>query len=197
VRYLWGVVLDLIKQLAPEDECQALLIEVLVSLMEGPPPAGAARIQYEAIWPQTHLRKTLPDWRAVWSDFELEAPVFPRHEDRRGRVARWPDGVLPGAWRAALSGLEWKNLNSFIARLHSAAPELKLLDLVGLRAMLEALEETQPTHVLDDVLPAAACWIIHAGGRLKGNKTPYAQWDDTSETKHSHGVWASCMKGGG
>lgn len=120
----------------------------------------------------------------MWSDFELDAPVLPPYQDRRGHVARWLDGVLPGPWRAALSGPEWRNLYSFVARLHSAAPELKLLDVIGLRAMLEALEESQPTHVLEDVLPAAACWIIYAGGRLKGNKIPYAQWDDTSETKH-------------
>lgn len=111
----------------------------------------------------------------MWSDFELDAPVFPRYEDQHGHIARWPDGVLPGPWRAALSGPEWSSLNPFVARLHSAAPELQLLDLVGLRAMLEALEETQPAHVLEDVLPAAACWIIYAGGMLNGNKIPDAQ----------------------
>lgn len=53
--------LRLIKQLAPENERQALLIEVLLSLREEPPPAEAARIEYEALWTPTYFWKTLPD----------------------------------------------------------------------------------------------------------------------------------------
>ncbi|KAF2717874.1 hypothetical protein K431DRAFT_288121 [Polychaeton citri CBS 116435] len=120
----------------------------------------------------------------VWSDLEQDAPLHPRLEDRPGyvntRSERPPWRPEPGRW---LTAGEWTNLNAFMARLHTAAPDLPKVDLRGLFAMIEALEQPLTPSQLEDVLPAAACWVVYAGEELRRNDTPYAHYDDDGGSK--------------
>jgi hypothetical protein len=72
----------------------------------------------------------LPKWWAVWTDYEKEAPLVLRLEDRSDSTTK-PTKIPLGPWCVPLSGIEWTSLNAFAARLHVAS-SLKYLDLRGL-----------------------------------------------------------------
>lgn len=181
VCFIWGVLLDLVKQLSPDDSQQAELVKLLVSIQDQPPPTGNGHAEYEEKYPLNSFWKDLPHWRAVLSDFENDAPFVPPYKDREGNVKYSPDGVLPGPWSGTLSGPEWTSLSAFVARLHTAAPTLWYLDVKALHALLEALEENHAaTDTLDNLVPAAACWIIYAGSALKNNDIDYIQLEGNS-----------------
>ena len=74
-------------------------------------------------------------------------------------------------------------MNAFIARLHAKTPDIIHLDLRGLFAMIEALEQELTAIQLEDVLPVAACWIIYAGEALRSNDIPYATYNSDGGTK--------------
>ena len=105
--------------------------------------------------------------------------MHPRLEDRVNYAGR---GIARSPWRLdpgkSLTGGEWANINAFLARLHTAAPDVARLDVRELFAMIEALEQPLTSSRLEDVLPAAAYWIIYAGNELRGNDIPYAFYND-------------------
>lgn len=74
-----------------------------------------------------------------------------------------------------MSGAEWKNLNAFVARLHAIIDGIPYIDLKGLYAFLDALENPIPVTVLDDLVPLAACLILYAGFKLKYNDIGYPE----------------------
>lgn len=49
--------------------------------------------------------------------------------------------------------------------------------------MIEALEQPLTPSQLDDVLPAAACWILYAGKELRNNDVDYPCPPDTGGTR--------------
>jgi hypothetical protein len=98
-------------------------------------------------------------WRAVWDDYEFDAPLLPRMGERKSYRCLLTK-FLPGPWRNRDGGpmvsIAWASLNAFGARLH-AQTDLALLDVRALFALMEALEDDRSTRALDDVVPAAAC----------------------------------------
>ena len=181
VEYLWATLFWIVKQLPPNDPRQFSLAEIFLQIREIPLPAGEGRDAYEEdaldqFWTD------LPFWRATWSDYEREAPLVPPMGMRPGAIEDAPSRArLP--WRGTpLLGSEWTNLNAFLAKLHSAS-DLPYLDLKGLYALLEALEERQARETVEDLLPAAACWILYAGEALWSNSVPYPHYRDIDGSK--------------
>ena len=181
-RVLFAILLNIVTKLnhaAVELDC---LIKLVLSFREVPLPASVAR----DVDPQdldSNMNEDLNNLRNVLSDFIDDAPLNPRLESR-------PYHYIPSQrppWRRQqgeyLTGGEWESINAFIARLHVAAPDLAKLDLHGLYAMIEALEQQLTSNQLDDVLPAAAAWIIYAGSELRNNDFPYAYYPSDGGSK--------------
>lgn len=82
-----------------------------------------------------------------------------------------------------MSGSELTNLDAFAASLHNVIDGLPYLDLKGLFALLDALEESNPTTALDNLVLPVACWILYAGFKLKTNDVGYPEsgYDDGSK----------------
>lgn len=57
---------------------------------------------------------------------------------------------------------EWTNMNAFVARCNTSLPAIKFT-IFPLKVMNHALEEKRRPDSLDDNVPAAAVWILHAG----------------------------------
>ena len=182
-RMLFAIILAIVKQLDADATQQNNLITLVLSLRELPLPANVA----QGIDPGpmgSDMNRSLTQFIHVWSDIEYDAPLHPRFDDRPGLPI--VSGERP-PWRLEpnryLSATAWTNLNAFMARLHTSAPDVQRLDTRGLFAMIEALEQPLTPSRLDDVLPAAACWIIYAGQVLKKNDIPYAYFPEDFGSK--------------
>lgn len=181
-RVLFGVLCTMVKQLDAAAPQQDYMVTLVLSLRDVPVPATAMQ---GFDYPDEHkdMNRELLCLKNVWADFDQDAPLHPRLEDR----SIYPRAREGSPWRLeqfrSLSGQEWTNLNAFVARLHVAAPDLWHWDLRGLYAMIEALEQPLSSSRLDDVLPAAASWIIYAGEQLKSNDVPYAYYPDDGGAK--------------
>ena len=68
-------------------------------------------------------------------------------------------------------------MNAVLAKLH-AATNVDKLDTLGLFALKDALEWEHDTKAFDDLVPAAAVWVVFAGKALKFNNVGYAQYPD-------------------
>ena len=177
-RILFATVFTVIKQLDAAAVRQDHLIKLVLSLRDVPlPPTVTQEIAPGDL--DDNINEDLSKLINVFSDFERDAPLHPRLEDRANYAGR---GIARSPWRLepgeTLTAGEWANVNAFLARLHTAAPDVARLDVRGLFAMIEALEQPLTSSQLDDVLPAAAYWIIYGGNELRGNDIPYAFYDD-------------------
>lgn len=188
--YFWGIVYHLAKQISCDDVRHSKLVSVLLAISEQPPPANVPPefdlYQGDKFWTD------LPLWRAVWCDLEDVAPFRPSMEDRE---AMEPGGPLlagedtPWIGHRRFSRDEWTNLNAFQARFHAAIPHLRCGDVLGLYAHLEALEQDyRDVDALEDLVPAAACWIVYAGTTLKNDARYYAAYDTPDETDYTKRV---------
>jgi hypothetical protein len=182
-RVLFGILFTVVKQIDVTSAQQDHLIKLVLSLRHMPLPATVAQEIDPRRDLDSNMNEELNKLINVLSDFEREAPLHPHLENRPNYTHRSREHP---PWRQrCLTAGEWVNINAFIARLHTSAPDLTKLDLRGLFAMIEALELPLTSSQLDDVLPAAACWIIYAGNELRNNDIPYAYYDDDGGTKRS------------
>ena len=182
IAFFWGALFWIIKQLPPDDSRQYSLIKLLLKIREQPSPPGQGRVTYEELYVSSQFWKDLPQWRAIWAAYELQAPLIPPMRDRRSSNSSGR-AVLPESWCPPLSGSEWTSVNAFLARLHTASPGLRYSDLKGMWTILEALEREHTPSTLDDLVPSAACWILYAGRELKNNSEDYPQYDFDDESK--------------
>ena len=60
-----------------------------------------------------------------------------------------------------------------MAKLH-AATDLELLEIRGLFALLDTLEDDVTSEAANNLVPAATVWIAYAGEKLKANNINYA-----------------------
>lgn len=176
-RVFFAILLTLLQQIDADAAEQEYLIELVVLLSKLPLPASVLEEIDEEDWMKMEMNTDLSNFKNIWSGISHDAPLHPRLDDRDGYIDHWPNVARP-PWRQAqwryMSARSWGNLNAFLARLHTAAPDSTHLDLHGLYAMIEALEEPRSPSQLEDVLPAAAYWIIYAGNALRNNNVPYA-----------------------
>ena len=177
-RVLFAILFTIVKQLDAAAAQQDHLITLVTSFREVPLPTAVV----QGIDPRdldSNMNEDLAKVINVLADFERDAPLHPRLEDRPNyRIAkRQPWRLAPSQ---CLTADEWASINAFLARLHRSAPDVLYLDLRGLFAMMEALELPLTSSELEDVLPAAACWIIYAGHELKTNSMPYPSAEDTT-----------------
>lgn len=173
-RVFFAILLSLLQQIDAAAPEQDYLVALVVQLRDVPIPTSVLEeIDERAI--DIDMNYELNHLKHVWANFEHDAPLHPRLDDRRDFVDNAP--IRP-PWRQErghyMTARSWGNISAFLARLHTAAPDVIKLDLRGLYAMIEALEEPRSPIQLEDVLPTAAYWIIYAGNELRNNNVPYA-----------------------
>ena len=179
-RVLFGILLTMVKQVDAASTQQNHQINLITSLRRVPLPATVAG-QIEPRDLDSNMNEELNKLMTVLSDFERDAPLRPRLEDRPKYT---PSSRVQTPWRQrCLTAGERANVNASIARLHISALDLTKLDLGGLFAMIEALEQPLTASQLEDGLPAAACWIIYTGNELRDNDIPYSYYDDDGGSK--------------
>ncbi len=185
-RVMFGILFTIITQLDAAAPSQDHLVKLVLSLRCVPLPATVVQ-GFEVNDPgalDSDMNQDLSKLKNVLSSFEADAPLHPRNEDRPN-IPRADWEYSP--WRQApgrhLTADAWASINAFVAQLHTATPDLIHLDLRGLYAMIEALEQPLSPSRLEDVLPTAAYWVIYAGKALKSNDVPYADYDYDGGTK--------------
>src|ERR1700743_3138680 len=82
IAFFWGTLFWIVKQLPPDDSRQNSLIKLLIKIREQPPP-GQGRVAYEELYVSSQFWKDLPQWRAIWAAYELQAPLIPPMRDQR------------------------------------------------------------------------------------------------------------------
>ena len=184
-RMLFGILFTIVKQLdaAANAAQQDHLIKLVLSIRDLPLPTSVAE-QIATRDIDSDMNRDLSKLKNVFADLNWDAPLHPPLAGRFMPIVRSPRyspwGAEPGRY---LTPSEWANVNAFAARLHAAAPDLHHWDLRGLYAMVEALEQPLTQTPLEDVLPAAANWIIYAGEELQRNSVPYAKYGSNDSTK--------------
>lgn len=177
LEYLWGPCLWFAKQLSHSDIQQDRLVELLQEIQKIPCPHGySPESDPDSFYFFDELWLHMPGFISALVHFEVDAPLVPPLKYRPGKEHLLD--IKPSPWSQELSATEWTNLSAFCARLHTASPHLIHIDIHGLWALLDALEEKQTTKTLDTLVPAAACWIIYAGTAIKNNSVEYAIYDD-------------------
>jgi hypothetical protein len=161
VCHLWGVIFFMATTYHPSSPRHSLLVDLVLEIRKCSAPPFPGRLAYEKQW-GCSFWEDLPIWRAVWNDYEFDAPLVPRMGERKSDRSLLENQFLPGPWRNRDGGpmvsIAWASLNAFGARLH-AQTDLALLDVRALFALMEALEDERSARALDDVVPAAACKI--------------------------------------
>ncbi|KAK6439737.1 hypothetical protein LTR95_004056 [Oleoguttula sp. CCFEE 5521] len=174
------IVLTLAKQLDPATTAHDRLVELVLTIRNMPMPLTVVQTidEYDR---NNEVHLELTPFIGAYSDFERDAPLHPPLEDR----PTTPIHPTRAPWRLlhsqCLRSSEWASVNAFVAKIHTAEPEIPKLDIRGLFAMIEALEESLTGPQLETILPAASVWIIYAGPALKANNVPYVCYPTESE----------------
>ncbi|TVY54514.1 hypothetical protein LSUE1_G010334, partial [Lachnellula suecica] len=193
--HLWGVLFFMATTYHPSSPKHSLLVDLVLEIRKCSAPPYAELLAYEKQW-GCRFWTDLPMWEAVWSDFEFDAPLVPRMAERKADWGLLENRFLPGPWRnrdgEAMASVAWASLNAFGARLH-AQTDLELFDSRALSALVEALEENRSAKALDDIVPAAACWILYAGKTIKDSSTSHCTKGDmcSGEKGPSNERWSS------
>ena len=182
VRHVWVILFWLIKQISHQSPLQDRLIHLVSEIRNIPPTGEPCQVEQQLI--ECRFWKDLPLIRNVWTSYEFEAPLHPPMATRSERAAESSrKTAFNGAWRGhPLTGWEWANLHAFMARLH-AVTDLIYMDIRGLCAMLDALEDNVTPEAANDLVPAAAVWITYAGEKLKSNNVGYPSYETDSPDK--------------
>ncbi|EPE34437.1 hypothetical protein GLAREA_10131 [Glarea lozoyensis ATCC 20868] len=171
---LWGTIFWTASTFFPGATEHWRLIELVREIQRIPAPPGEA-ISADEDANGHEWWVDLPGWTRVWADLECDAPITTPIRNRKGATQEQPMKFTPGPWRREdgkpMSALAWTNLNAFAAKLYAQTP-LDYLGLIGLQSFLEALEKDISPRDLDNVVPAAACWVLSAGKSL---------WDNSEE----------------
>ena len=177
--FLWATILHAASQIDPLSPLHSHLTDLFLAIRKHPPPQETPAIaQFKDIRKIDSFWSTLPLLPAVWKDFDIAAPLHPRlmnreyyaNDNRRGPR---PTTSHPGPWRnESLTSAQWASLNAVLAKEH-ARTNIVHLDLKGLFALIDALEYKHGAGALDDLVPAAAVWVIFAGRKVKFNDVGY------------------------
>lgn len=188
-RYLFAVLLSLVQQLDANAPEQDHLVRLVLALRDVPLPLSVTQQMDPRALENDNMNRKLSNFINVWAAIGRDAPLHPRLEDRPEHLElhshRLPWRQEPGQY---LSSASWTSMNAFLARLHAAAPDVPTLDFRALLAMMEALEQPLTPAELEDALPPAAYWVLHAGINLKHNDIPYASYDYNPGNNRS--VWS-------
>lgn len=170
VCWLWGSIFWFAKAYHPSAPEHDLLVDLLVDITKITVPRERRALEDESIHGEVWWRD-LPRWNQVWRDFEYNAPIVPSMAERKGGLPS-PPAEEHAPWTSSgetpMPGKAWTNVNALGAKLH-ARTSIRGLDFKGLYALLEALEEERTPKELDDIVPAAACWILSAGKKIREN----------------------------
>lgn len=168
-RVIFGIILTIVKQLGTKIKQHDDLIQLLLALRNVPLPKNVLE-QIPVNSEDRTINKDLKCFIEVFSDLERDAPLHPPPQTRSMTTGPNSSAKPRPLWRnppdKRLTGREWQNLNVFVARLHFAAPDVDGLDVRGLSVMVQALEQPLLPNHLEDVLLAAAAWVIYAGQRM-------------------------------
>ncbi|KAL9091126.1 MAG: hypothetical protein Q9165_005053 [Trypethelium subeluteriae] len=184
--YLWEILFWFIKQIPSNDHRQDRLVKLVSEIRNIP----ALSNNNACRWDSKDLCHTswadLPSFYAVWSDHERQAPSSRLLAKRDPRIiTNQPQAPTAGTWGGLpLTGIEWANLHAFLARLH-AATDFRDLELRGMFALLDALEDDSPPQLADDLILAAAHWITYAGKKLKDHQIIYPPSERDDQIKRS------------
>ncbi|KAH8661629.1 hypothetical protein BGZ60DRAFT_89822 [Tricladium varicosporioides] len=170
VCWLWGSIFWFANTYHPSTPEHDLLVDLLVDITKMTAPREHKVLEDESIHGELWWRD-LPRWNQAWRDFEYNAPIVPSMAERKGGLPS-PPVEIHALWRSSgdtpMLGKSWTNMNALGAKLH-ARTRIRGLDLKGLYALMEALEEDRAPRELDDIVPAAACWILSAGKKIREN----------------------------
>jgi len=157
--HLWGVIFFMATTFHPSSPKHSLLVDLVLEIRKCSVPPFLGLLEYEKQW-RCSFWVDLPMWRAVWDDYEFDAPLVPRMGERENDRSLLENKFLPGPWRnrdgGPMPSTSWASLNALGARLH-AQTDLALLDVRALFALMEALEDERSARALDEVVPAASC----------------------------------------
>ncbi|TVY40961.1 hypothetical protein LSUB1_G003488, partial [Lachnellula subtilissima] len=171
--HLWGIICFMATTYHPSSPKHSLLVELVLEIKKYSAPPFKGRLTYEKQW-DCAFWVDLPMLPAVWDDFEFDAPLEPRMAERKSDPNLLSNRFLPGPWRSRdripMSSEAWASLNAFGARLY-AQTHISSFEDRALFALTEALEGDKTAKALDDVVPAAACWILYAGKKIKEHKS--------------------------
>lgn len=167
--HLWGIICFMATTYHSSSPKHSLIVELIFEIRKCSAPPFEGRLAYEKQWGCTFW-DDLSMLLDVWDDLEFDAPLMPRMCERKSDPNLLKNRFLPGPWRSRnmipMSSEAWASLNAFVARLY-AQTDVSSLEDRALFALTEALEEDKPATALDDVVPAAACWILYAGQKIK------------------------------
>ena len=105
----------------------------------------------------------------AWYHFERVGPAYPPRKDEWAAWftrRAWPDPGEP-------SPESWTRMNTFMAKFATAAGQdfHGMVHLMGLDALIDALEEDIDSEKMNDLLPSAAGWILEAGPIIRTWRT--------------------------
>lgn len=155
---LWDLFIVLVKQIPHSHPWQAKLVELLAAIKKVPAPSSPDRESFEREY-GFRLWVDLPifgaDIRETWNQGPWEKSL----EARQFIDQHW--------WMRPFSVDVWVRLNAFIARVTVAS--VLNFESFAIWLLHHALEEPRRADGLDDTLPAAATWILHAGNIIYHN----------------------------
>nr|OQO29650.1 hypothetical protein B0A51_02258 [Rachicladosporium sp. CCFEE 5018] len=179
-RVLYAILLTMVKQIDPATTAHDHLVKLVLTIrnLSMPPTVVQTIDKYDR---NNEIHLELTPFIGAYSSFEQDAPLHPPLDERPSSIIFQdrPPWRLPHY--QSLKPLEWASVNAFIAKIHSAEPEIPKLDVRGLFTMIEALEEVRTGAELEGVVPAASMWIIYAGSALKSNDIPYVCYPTESK----------------
>ncbi|OQO00609.1 hypothetical protein B0A48_13099 [Cryoendolithus antarcticus] len=179
-RVLYAILLTMVKQFEPATTAHDDLVKLVLTIRNMPmPPTVIQTINKYDRNNEIHIELTT--FIGAYSSFEQDAPLHPPLDERPSSIIFQdrPPWRLPHY--RSLEPLEWASLNAFIAKIHAAEPEIPKLDVRGLFAMIEALEEVRTGAELEDLVSAASAWVIYAGPALRSNDIPYVCYPTESK----------------
>ncbi|KAL9063033.1 MAG: hypothetical protein Q9157_008465, partial [Trypethelium eluteriae] len=184
--YLWEIVFWLIKQIPANDHRQDQLVVLVSEIRNIPSSSNNYASRRDSKGPCHTSWADLPSFYTVWLDFEREAPLGSLRASRDPHTtSHEPQNSTAEIWGGVpLTGIEWANLHTFLARLHSAT-DFRDLELRGMFALLDALEEELTPQLADDLVPAAAHWIAYAGKKLRDHQIVYPGSERDDQIKRS------------
>ena len=184
VECLWGTILWTASTFSPGAMEHWRLIELVREIQRTQSPTGAGVSEDEEL-NSREWWVDLPRWYEVWADLQCDAPMPPSKQSRKERRQSRPTKFTPRPWRRddgkPMPGSAWTSLNAFAAKLYAETP-LDHLGLIGTQSVIEALEREMSPTDLDNVVPAASCWIISAGKDI----FDYSQDFDTAIQERSN-----------
>ena len=163
---LWGMVVDLIRQVPHNHVWQGRMVEVLSAIKEVPRQATPAMENLEREWGMAFWQQ-LPIFGAELRETWNQGPWVELPEDT-------PFGLPGGQFTADV----WASLNAFTARLTAAS--VSNFEAYAIWILRHTLEEVRKDEEVEENLPAAAAWIFYAGQIVYHNAAK--EFTDSAET---------------